>query len=243
MQHSAQTGSGRRQDRVPLGVEIDLRGLDQSVLDASGVSASGELGEEALLAADGLNVSIGGIAMRAGFVPPLGTLLECSFECPPTGELVCAQGEVVWSERCGPDEGQFGLRFVELDTKSATALRRFVAPANIYEVKAERARAATLVIDGLGTVVEAELKLADDSRLVLEQQLSFLQLGRGVEVQLPGRGKERGRIASVELRHTHFDVPTLVFGVLLDELPERSVSERVQVERFEAAASKLAPLF
>ncbi|MDB4991282.1 MAG: repeat protein, partial [Myxococcaceae bacterium] len=43
--------------------------------------------------------------------------------------------------------------------------------------------------------------------------------------------------------HTHFDVPTLVFGVLLDELPERSLSERVQVERFEAAASKLAPLF
>ena len=219
MQHSAHTESGRRQDRVPLAVGIDLRGLQP------GWETSDELADESALgAADGLNVSIGGIAMRAPVAPPPGTLLECSFQCPPTGELVCAQGEVMWSEQSGPEQGAFGMRFVELDTKSATALRRFVAPAAREPVKIERARAVSLRIDGLAAPVEAELKLSDDSRLVLELPLSFLPLGRSMEVTLPGRGKERGRLASVELRHTHFDVPTLVFGVLLDGAPERLVA-------------------
>ncbi|MDB4972508.1 MAG: repeat protein [Myxococcaceae bacterium] len=247
MQHSAHIGSGRRQDRVPLAVGIDLRGVEPGRPEASAGARPAEQGRALTLAADGLNVSVGGIAMRAAFVPPLGALLECSFACPPSGDVVSAQGEVVWSERCGPDEGQFGLRFVELDTKSATALRRFITPVALHEAAPERRAEghvkASLIIDGLETTVEAELKLADDSRIVLEHKLSFLQLGRGVEVSVPGRGKERGRIASVELRHSHFDVPTLVYGVLLDEAPERSASERAQNERFEEAASKLAPLF
>ena len=257
MQHSAHTGSSRRQDRVPLEVEIDLRGsdLESSLARRTArfdrLGANGELTldepHESVLAADGLNVSVGGIAMRAPFVPPLGALLECSFQCPPTGELVRAQGEVMWSERTGPDEGLFGLRFIELDTKSATALRRFVAPnpapndgagAAAEDGRLERTRMVSLSIDGLGAPVEAELKLSDDSRVVLEQQLSFLQLGRGVELSLPDAGgksrKQRGRIASVELRHTHFDVPTLVFGVLLDEAPERAV---------QAVPAQVAPLF
>jgi hypothetical protein len=244
MQHSAHSGSGRRQDRVPLAVGIDLRGIDlQRHGQRPGVGGESEAhesdadeheGANVTLAADGLNVSIGGIAMRSSYIPPLGALLECTFQCPPTGDTVCAQGEVIWAERSGPDEGEFGMRFVELDTKSATALRRYVVPSRDEQAKPERLRAATLVIDGLGNTVEAELKLADESRIVLEQQLSFLQLGRGVEVSVPGRGKERGRIASVELRHTHFDVPTLVFGVLLDDAPERQA---------ELVPTHVAPLF
>jgi len=213
MQHSAQNGSVKREDRVPLAALVELRGVDVH---------SSEQADE-LVEADGLNVSIGGIAMRTAQAPRLGQLITCRFSCPPTGELVRAQGQVVWSEQLTPERGAFGLRFVELDTKSATALRRLVSPGTAPETRVDRPRTALLSIDGLGTTIDAGLKLADDSRVVLEQRLTFLQLGRSVEVTVPGRGKERGRIASVELRQSQFDVPTLVYGVLLDGAPGRLV--------------------
>lgn len=212
MQHSAHNGSVKREERVPLAALIELRGVE--VRDDE---------SEPPLEADGLNVSIGGIAMRASQAPRLGQLVTCRFSCPPTGELVRAQGQVVWSEQTTPEAGAFGLRFVELDTKSATALRRLVSPGAASEPKAEKPRTAVLSIDGLGMSINAGLKLADDSRLVLEHKLSFLQLGRSVEVTVPGRGKERGRIASVELRQSQYDAPTLVYGVLLDAAPGREV--------------------
>ena len=223
MQHSAHNGSVKREDRVPLAALVELRGVEPH---------GGQADE--LVEADGLNVSIGGIAMRTSRAPRLGDLIACRFSCPPTGELVRAQGQVVWSEQLTPGGGAFGLRFVELDTKSATALRRLVSPEAAPEIKAERPRTAVLSIDGLGTPIDAGLKLADDSRVVLEQRLTFLQLGRSVEITVPGRGKERGRIASVELRQTQFDVPTLVYGVLLDGAPGRVV---------EAADAGAAALF
>jgi hypothetical protein len=207
MQDAAQTGSSRREARIPFEVVVEL---------CAGAGAE-------RLEADGLNLSMGGMAMSAPFTPPLGALLECRFQCPPTGDLVCAQGEVTWVAESGPELGNFGLRFVELDTKSATTLRRYLANGEPREAGSDRLRSATLLIDGLGAPVDADLKLADETRIVLEQQLAFLQLGRGVEVQVLGRGKERGRIASVELRHTDFDVPTLVFGILLDGAPERAI--------------------
>jgi hypothetical protein len=205
MQHSAHNASGRREDRVPLAAVISVREPRRE--------------PENELEADGLNVSIGGIAMRARFVPEPGALLECTFTCPPTGEQVSAQGEVMWSEPHGPGHGQFGMRFVELDTKSATALRRLVHKSGQEPPKLSRPRMARMQIDGLQAGVEAELKLVDETRVVLEQPLTFLQLGRGVEISVPGRNNERGRIASIELRHGQFDTPKLVFGILFDDAP------------------------
>lgn len=201
-----ESGSRRRSDRVPLDVLVELR-------------TSGR--DEALLEADGLNVSEGGMAMRSPRAPAAGTRLECRFHCPPDGEVVCAQAEVVWSSTRGATIGSFGLRFIELDTKSATCLRRLI-PAGARPPARDERRVATLCIDGLAAPVEAELKLADETRIVLEQRLSFLQLGRGVEVSVLGRGRERGRIASVELRQNHHDVPTVVYRVLLEGAAERA---------------------
>ncbi|MEY4514591.1 MAG: hypothetical protein RLZZ450_6713 [Pseudomonadota bacterium] len=234
MQHSAHNGSVKREERVPLAALVELRGVE--VRDDE---------SEPPVEADGLNVSIGGIAMRASQAPRLGQLVTCRFSCPPTGELVRAQGQVVWSEQTTPEGGAFGLRFVELDTKSATALRRLVSPGAVSEPKADKPRRAVLSIDGLGMSIDAGLKLADDSRLVLEHKLSFLQLGRSVEVTVPGRGKERGRIASVELRQSQYDAPTLVYGVLLDGAPGREVeaTEPGTAALFTATdSSSLAPL-
>ncbi|MFM2421104.1 MAG: hypothetical protein RL385_5827, partial [Pseudomonadota bacterium] len=127
----------------------------------------------------------------------------------------------VWGEWQNDDEGQFGMQFLELDTKSAKTIRRLVEPAVVApEPARDRPRFASMRIDGLEVPVEAEVKRADGGCIVLEQDLTFLRLGRGVDVDVKGRGKVRGRIASIELRHGPLDVPTLVFGVLLDGAPE-----------------------
>ncbi|MET0340234.1 MAG: PilZ domain-containing protein [Polyangiales bacterium] len=195
------TGSIRgREERVPLDARVELRIEDGSEPRK----------------ADGLNVSIGGLALRAATMPPVGATVVCRFACPPSDEPITARGEVVWARLDGSASGRFGVRFLELDTKSATHLRRFVGPAGGLVEAQERLRSATIRIDGMGTSVEAELKLADDTRVVLEQELSFLQLGRAVEVSVEGRGPERGRIASVELRQSVLGGPTIVYGVLLD---------------------------
>ncbi len=196
------SGRGRREERVPLDALIELRS-DES---------------DEVLEADGLDLGSGGLSMRASFVPPVGARLECQFRCPPDGDPVRAHGEVVWAEAVGPRSGAFGMRFLELDTKSATAIRRVVDPIEVELPVPELPTVAMMRIDGLGAPIETDVRLAEPDRIVLEQELSFLRLGRGVEVEVPGRGKERGRIASVELRQGPLNVPTLVFGVLLDEV-------------------------
>jgi hypothetical protein len=199
------SGQGRREQRVPLDALVELRSEDS----------------DEVLEADGIDLGPGGLSLRASFVPPVGARLDCHFRCPPSYDPVNAQGEVVWSEWSGPRSGAFGLRFLELDTKSATAIRRMVEPGG--ETRAPDAAAqpktAVMRIDGLGAPVEADVRVLETDHIVLEQELLFLKLGRGVDVDVPGQGKKRGRIASVELRHGPLDVPTLVFGVLLDEAP------------------------
>jgi hypothetical protein len=202
MELSVSSTDGRREERMPLDVLVELRSDE---------------GDE-MLEADGLDVSPHGMAVRASFVPNLGAELRCQFRCPPTGELVRAEGVVVWAQWSGPRVGTFGIRFVALDTRSATVIRHYLEPEEEQAApEPELPRVATLRIDGLGAPIEADVRLADDGRVVLEQELSFLKLGRGVAVEVPGRGKQRGRIGSVELRQGHTDVPTLVFGILLDE--------------------------
>jgi hypothetical protein len=201
MQSLSQIGNARREERVLLPALIELRS---------------EHGDEALVA-DGIDVSPSGLAVRAAFVPEVGTRLVASFRCPPEDDAVQGLGEVVWANWDGPRSGSFGIRFLELDTKSAKAIRRFVAPETVSVEQPLAPRAATMRIDGVGAPIEADVRLYDKSCIVLEQELSFLRLGRGIEVDVPGRGVERGRIASIELRQGPLDTPTLVFGVLLDE--------------------------
>lgn len=206
------SGRGRREERVPLDALVELRS---------------ENGDE-VMEADGLDLGPGGLSMRAPFVPEPGVRLVCHFRCPPIGEPVEAHSEVVWSAWEGPRSGAFGVRFLELDTRGAMAIRRLLSPESEQaegegDKSSPTPEAATMIIDGLAAPIEADLRLFDETRIVLEQELTFLRLGRGVEVDVPGQGKQRGRIASVELRPGPLNVPTLVFGVLIDQ-PAAEVS-------------------
>jgi hypothetical protein len=227
MELSVSSADGRREQRMPLDVLVELH-RDE--------------GDE-MLEADGLDVSPHGMAVRAAFVPQVGAELHCQFRCPPTGELVRAEGVVVWAQWSGPRVGTFGIRFVALDTRSATIIRHYLEPEEeaAEPLAPEPPRVATLRIDGLGAPIEADVRLADDGRVILEQELAFLKLGRGVAVDVPGRGKQRGRIGSIELRQSPLDVPTLVFGILLDEAAQPEV-ERVTARAASAPAPEPARL-
>lgn len=194
----------RASERVPLHALIELRCN----------------GDDELLQADAIDLSTGGLAMRAPFLPPVGARIQCDFPCPPMGDAVRADAEVVWAEWEGPQSAAFGMRFVSLDTRSATAIRRLVAPAGpepeLAAVEPEPPGVAELRIEGLGAPIEADLCLDQSDRLVLQQALPFLRLGRRVAVDVPGRPARKGRIAAVELQHRGDEVPTLTFGVLLD---------------------------
>lgn len=209
--------SGRRDERVPLDALIELCAED---------------GDE-VLEADGLDLSPGGLAVRAAFVPPIGARLKCQFRCSPDGERVRAEGEVVWAEWETAHDGAFGVRFLELDTKSATAIRRYMEPENdVHAPVPEVAQTtAQLCIDGVGAPVDTDVLYTDPGSIVLEQELNFLRLGRGVSVEVSGRAR-RGRIGSVELRHGPLDVPTLVFGILLD-----AEIESAEPEHYESVVS------
>ncbi len=199
--------SGRREERAPLDALIELRSDDSAEV----------------LEADGLDLSPGGLAMRAAFVPPVGARLQCQFRCSPDGERVRVEGEVVWAHWQSDRDGAFGMRFLELDTKSATAIRRHMEPelsALEAQVEPPAPTLTDLRIDGVGAPIETEVLFADSGSIVVEQELNFLKLGRGVSIDVPGVGAKRGRIGSVELRHGPLDVPTLVFGILLDSEPE-----------------------
>jgi PilZ domain len=222
MQQLSHVGNARREERVLLPALIELRS---------------EYGEDTLTA-DGLDVSPSGLAVRAAFVPEVGTRLYCHFRCPPRDDAVHALGEVVWSVWDEPLAGSFGLRFLELDTKSATAIRRYLEadPRELREPA--HSRGAVMRIDGLDAPIEADVKLLEKGCIILEQELSFLRLGRGIEVDVPGRDKRHGRIASIELRQGPCDTPTLVFGVLFDETRPGVVAEAVRA--LDARASRPA---
>jgi hypothetical protein len=220
MQQLSHVGNARREERVHLPALIELRS---------------EYGEDTLTA-DGLDVSPSGLAVRAAFVPEVGTRLFCTFRCPPRGDAVHALGEVVWSVWDEPLAGSFGLRFLELDTKSATAIRRYLEADPREMQQPAQTRSAVMRIDGLDAPIEADVKLLEKGCVILEQELAFLRLGRGIEVDVPGRDKRHGRIASIELRQGPADTPTLVFGVLFDETRPAAAAEAARV--LEARASR-----
>ena len=76
--------------------------------------------------ADGVDVSAGGLALRADYLPEVGDRLRCRFDCPPEGDEIEVEGEVVWAHDAGERSGEFGLRFTELDVEAEGALAQLV---------------------------------------------------------------------------------------------------------------------
>lgn len=156
--------------------------------------------------ADGVDVSAGGIALRADYLPEVGDRLRCRLDGPADGAEIELDGEVVWAHDAGERSGEFGLRFATMDGEAEAALRRTLAHLG-RPVQGARAR---LHLDSVATPIDAEVVDHDERALTVEQELPFLRIGMGVVVE--GHGPAHGRLASVDLR-VEAGVPRLLLVV------------------------------
>ncbi|MCZ7682550.1 MAG: PilZ domain-containing protein [Sandaracinaceae bacterium] len=177
--------------------------------------------------ADGVDVSSGGLALRADYLPEVGDRLRCRFDCPPEGLELEVDGEVVWAHDAGERRGEFGLRFAELDLGAEEALSRLVEHLGGAPRAGGRAR---LHLEAVATPIDAEILDRDERSLTVEQELPFLRLGMRVSVE--GAGPAHGRLASVDLR-VEDGVPRLLLVVR---------DERAEVEPEPAAARERPPV-
>ena len=145
--------------------------------------------------ADGVDVSAGGMALRADYLPEIGDRLRCRFDAPPDGAEIELDGEVVWAHDAGERSGEFGLRFAAMDVEAEEALERIIAHLGGGAAHTARAR---LHLESVATPIDAEVIDRDARSLTVEQELPFLRIGMGVAVE--GHGPAHGRLASVDLR-------------------------------------------
>jgi hypothetical protein len=157
--------------------------------------------------ADGVDVSAGGLALRADYLPEVGDRLRCRFDCPPEGAAIEVDGEVVWAHDAGERSGEFGLRFTALDEHAERALTSLLA--QVGEPDGERPT-ARLHLENVATPIDAEIVARGSGSLTVEQELPFLRLGMGVVVE--GTGPAHGRLSGVGLR-VEGGVPRLVLSV------------------------------
>jgi len=168
--------------------------------------------------ADGVDLSTRGLAMRSDYLPEVGDRLRCSFDCPPFGDEIAVDGEVVWAHDAGDRSGEFGLRFDPVGEEIEESLR-----AMVQHLGGEAAATvARLHLDGVASPIEAEILERDARWLTVEQELPFLQVGMGVSIE--NGGSPRGRLASVDLRIEN-GTPRLVLSVELDEAREDADAE------------------
>lgn len=175
----------RRHDRVPMRVAVKLQ---HGVFEDS-------------FEADALNLSKGGISMRAPCLPDLRSRLICRFRCLPSGASVTAQGEVVWAHLDGEHSGEFGLAFVDLDPKTEWLIEEMIAEHGVQNRELDpRAPVARLELEGSSEPIAARMAHREAGKAVFEQELDLLSLGRGVLAHAPGAEGRAGSIAAVELR-------------------------------------------
>jgi len=195
-----------RSERVPLSIPIEL----------------GHGDFEDSFEADGVNLSKGGLSMRAACLPDPGSRLSLRFRCEPSGRLVSAQGEVVWAHLDGEHRGEFGLAFVDLDAQTEWLIEEMIAEHGAGRAQGEGPdsdeegpRVAQLELEGSSEPIAARVVRAEGDHVVFEQRLDLLKLGRGVRAYGEGEQAHAGAIAAVELRMVG-NVPMLAVTVAFD---------------------------
>jgi hypothetical protein len=226
-----------RGERVPLAIPIEL----------------GHGDFEDAFAADGVNLSKGGLSLRASCLPDPGSRLSVRFRCEPSGALISAQGEVVWAHLDGEHRGEFGLAFVDLDPESEWLIEEMIAEHSAREGNARSsadsgAQIAQLELEGSSEPIAARVVRSDGSSVVFEQRLDLLKLGRGVRAFGDSSRAHAGAISAVELRMVG-SVPMLAVTVAFDgeagtlpaPLPEHDTEPDLAAPAAEAVAAEDAP--
>lgn len=154
--------------------------------------------------ADAVDLSVGGLSLRAAQLPDLGSQLFCTFEAMPGGAQILGRGEVVWRQPIGEGEegGEFGLRFIEVDARNQALIDEMVAE-RIARI-APRSQPpepvmASLEIENVEQPVSARLVHTGPTQALFEQTLQHFAVGKAV-VAHAGATLIRGHVGSVEIR-------------------------------------------
>lgn len=176
--------------------------------------------------ADAVDLSVGGLSLRAAQLPAIGSQLFCSFEAMPGGAQVLGRGEVVWRQ---PEDqsagGEFGLRFVEVDPKTQALIDEMVAEriarieGSFRQSKPPELVLASLEIENVAAPVSARLLHTSETEALFEQTLEQFSVGKSV-VAHAGTSLVRGHISSVKLR-MEGSSPRLVLTLQMPRDPAR----------------------
>jgi hypothetical protein len=189
-------------------IERRAKGEGRAAVDVM-IQLSSEIG---IFEADGLNVSLGGLSMRSSQVPEVGSRMSCSFECPPTGEIIEVEGDVVWARTSGLAMGEFGLRFTAVSQTAERALRELVFSA-VEETRDTDASSARILLDGMPSPIVGRIAHRDRDVITIEQELPFLRLGQSLSIAGQDGVLQRGLLGAIDLV-VDDDMPRLVLQVL-----------------------------
>lgn len=178
--------------------------------------------------AAGVNLSLGGMGLRAGFLPDVGDSLRCRFGTP-TGHPVDVSGKVMWTRVISGQEGEFGLSFHEIRGEAAAMLQHVVfSPQATPDISPDQVPVfhppapvpspppasvhTRLRVDGVGRPVRGLILEEDSEGMVVEQPMPALRLGARVQVE--GKGQS-ARIQGVDLV-MEGDTPRVVMDLEFD---------------------------
>lgn len=148
-----------KENRIPFDGYVEVGGLTGSTFKARAV-----------------DLSAGGMHLRASELPEIGTPLSCRFDS--AADTVVCEGEVVW-RRESAKGGDFGLRFRQLDTESERVLREL---CTIDHELGPGAR-VRLHLKGLAQPLHARVVESNDNNLVTASELGFLKAGTDCVVE------------------------------------------------------------
>jgi hypothetical protein len=87
-------------------------------------------------AARAVDLSRGGMSMRATCLPSVGQVLECRFACGRAGPWVAATVEVAWARMKDERSGEFGVSFVDVDDRARLLIEELVAEQTALQAAA-----------------------------------------------------------------------------------------------------------
>ncbi len=179
------------------------------------VEVGGALGPS--FEAQAVNLSEEGMQLRTAYLPEVGQPITCRFDA--AGASVIAAGEVLWKEDRG-DGGEFGIRFMNMDSQSIVALQRILGMAEEGQLPAPAGgRKVRLHIEGLASPMRARVKNDTGAVVTAYSELGFLQLDKPLEVEDAMNGMRRPAVidrVEIEVEH-ETRVPHLVVNLRYDD--------------------------
>ncbi len=158
------------------------------------VEVGGALGPS--FEAQAVNVSEDGMQLKTAYLPEQGQPLTCRFDSGP-GQSVLASGEVIWSQ-ASEKGGEFGIRFTDMDAESVDSLKRACGlpadgdPEPAHPVSTVHPGSKVrLHIEGLASPMRARIRDSRASAVTVGSDLSFLQVGRQLELEDAQSGNKR----------------------------------------------------